>query len=132
MNPRGPDLAPLPTKLQDPAGAPDRRFELPPGGVGHAGPGHFYFDAGEGFLVEFFLSLLRSHLAMMPSTQKEYRSILTREATKLYFCQITLDSATQSFWGPCRTAPYVRMLTLAGIGASEQEGRLKALSHTSS
>jgi hypothetical protein len=31
--------------------------------VGYAGLRHFFFDAGEGFFVEFFFSLLRSHVA---------------------------------------------------------------------
>jgi hypothetical protein len=56
-------------------GTPDRHSEVPPGGVGHAGLRHFFFDAGEGFFAEVFLSLLRNHLAMVSSRPKQYSSI---------------------------------------------------------
>jgi hypothetical protein len=44
-------------------------------GVGHGGLRYFFFDAGEGFFVEFFLSLLLSHEAIMSSRAKQYSSI---------------------------------------------------------
>jgi hypothetical protein len=49
---------------------------LLPGGVGHAGLRHFFFDAGEDFFVEFFLNLLLiSHVNMMPSRPQQDSSI---------------------------------------------------------